>query len=80
MEPFIAVSARKHGVDDADMLHAYAQPLRVFAPDEGLTMLVGPARDARLLEVGVVSGREGPVIVHAMPARNTYLRNRRKRR
>jgi len=37
-EPIIAVSARKHGVTDEDMLHAYRNPIRLFELDEGLTM------------------------------------------
>ena len=34
-------SARKHGVSDDEMLHAYRNPVRVFALDD-LTMLIGP--------------------------------------
>jgi len=36
----IADSAHKHGVSDQDIRHAYARPLRVFALEEGLTMVV----------------------------------------
>jgi hypothetical protein len=36
-------------------------------------MLIGPAPDADLLEIGVVNGSEGPVIVHAMRARPRFL-------
>ena len=39
-DPIIA-SARKHGVSDEDMLHAYANPIRVFDLDEGFTMIIG---------------------------------------
>jgi len=28
-DPIIAESARKHGVSDEDILHAYANPIRV---------------------------------------------------
>ncbi len=73
-EPLIAPSARKHGISDDDILHAYAHPLRVFDLDEGFTMLVGPSRAADLLEVGVVEGATGDVVVHAMPARAKFLR------
>jgi hypothetical protein len=31
----IAESARKHGVSDEDIRHAYANPIRVFELDEG---------------------------------------------
>lgn len=41
-----------------------------------MTMLIGPDRVARLLELGVVESDEGPVVVHAMPARPKFLRGR----
>jgi hypothetical protein len=72
--PFIAPSAHKHGIADDDILHAFRNPIRNYDPgDEGLTMLVGPARDATLLEVGVVDSDDGPVIVHADIARQKFL-------
>lgn len=74
-EPIIADRARKHGVSDDDMLHAYANPIRSYDVDEGLVMLVGPDRAAaHMLEVGVVDGDIAPVIVHAMKARDKFLR------
>lgn len=72
--PVIAASARKHGVSDADMLHAYANPVRVFEMDEGFTMIIGANHAAIVFEVGVVDGANTPVIVHAMRARNKFLR------
>ena len=73
MDPVILVSARKHGVLDEDMIHAYHHPIRVLLLDD-LTMLLGPDRSTRVLEVGV-SNREGiDFIVHAMPARPKFLR------
>ncbi len=72
-EPFIADSARRHGVPDEDILHAWRNPVRTEYVDEGLTMLVGPARDASLLELGIADSEDGPVIVHAMRARKKYL-------
>ena len=59
----IASSARKHGMSDQDMLHAYANPIRSYEVDEGLVMLIGPDRSARMLEIGVVDGDLAPVIV-----------------
>jgi hypothetical protein len=73
-KPIIAESARKHGVSDEDMLHAYANPLRVFELDEGFTMVIGANQAAIIFEVGVVDGAETPVIVHAMRAREKFLR------
>ena len=74
MEPLIADSARKHGVGDDTILHAFNNPIRVEDLDEGLTMLVGPDHAGNLYEVGVVESKDGPIIVHAIPARPKYLR------
>jgi hypothetical protein len=49
VDPVILGSARKHGVHDDDMLHAYRNPIRAFDLDD-LTMLIGPDMAARLLE------------------------------
>lgn len=72
--PLIAPSARKHGIADADMTHAFNNPILVEDLDDGFTMFIGGDRSGDLLEVGVVDGEDGPVIVHAMPARPQYLR------
>jgi hypothetical protein len=74
-EPVIASSARRHGVDDEDMLHAYRNATDAWALDEGLVMLVGPDRSGALLEIGTVRSGDGTaVIVHAMKARPKFLR------
>lgn len=73
MDPVILDSARKHGISDADMLHAYRNPIRVFAIDD-LVMLVGADGAGRLLEVGVAAAEGTEFIVHAMPARQRFLR------
>ncbi|HLF43427.1 MAG TPA: hypothetical protein VJA46_07865 [Acidimicrobiia bacterium] len=39
MDPVIVASARKHGISDDDMLHAYRNPIRVFELDD-LVMLI----------------------------------------
>lgn len=70
----IAPSARKHDVSDDTILHAFNNPIRAEDLDEGLTMLIGPDHAGNLYEIGVVASDEGPVIVHAMPARPDYLR------
>lgn len=72
MDPVILASARKHGVADHDVLHAYRNPIRVFDLDD-LTMIIGPDRAARLLEVGVAHAESIDFIVHAMPARPRFL-------
>ena len=57
--PAIAESARKHGVGDADMLHAWRNPIKVTYHDDGFTMIIGPDRVANLLEVGTVEATDG---------------------
>lgn len=72
MDPVILDSARKHGVTDDDMLHAYRHTIRFFDLDD-LLMLIGPDRSARPIEIGVAR-REGiEFIVHAMTARRKFL-------
>lgn len=73
MQPIIADSARKHGHTETAMLHAYEYPIRVYDMDEGFTMFIGADQTGGLLEVGVVEGDEGPVIVHCMNARQKFL-------
>ncbi len=73
VDPVILESARKHGAHDDDILHAYRNPTRVFDLD-GLTMLIAAAADGHLLEIGVVEGDGIDFIVHAMTARNKFLR------
>jgi hypothetical protein len=73
-DPIIAESARKHGVGDDDILHAYNRPIRIEELDEGMLMFIGPSQAGELLEIGVVVGSDRPVIVHAMEARPKYLR------
>lgn len=74
MEPVVLASARKHGIDDDDMLHAHRHPIRVFELDD-LTMIIGGDRTGRPIEIGVVRSEEGvDFVVHAMAARPKFLR------
>jgi hypothetical protein len=71
----IDASARKHDVDDEDMLHAYRNHWVSFeTPRSNVTMYVGPSYDGRPLEIGVVTDEDGQAIIHAMPARMKFLR------
>ncbi len=72
-EPVILESARRHGIADHDMLHAYRNPIRVFDGDD-LTMLIGPDQSGQLLEIGVASAEGLDFILHAMPARPRFVR------
>lgn len=72
--PLIAASARKHGIHDDDMLHAFNHPIFVDDLDDGFVMFVGADTTGNLLEIGVIDSADGPVIIHAMAARPKYLR------
>ena len=73
-EPIIASSAYKHGLSEEEILHAYRNPVRVWDLGEGFTMMIGANAAAIILEVGYVEGQDAVVIVHAMPAREKFLR------
>ena len=73
MDPVTLASARKHGVADQDMPHAYCHPIRVLQFDDP-TMLIGPDAAGRLLEVGTATAEGIEFIVHAMPARQKFPR------
>jgi hypothetical protein len=73
-DPLIATSARRHGIRDDDMIHAFNHPILVEDLDEGLTMFVGADQAGNLLEIGVLDSSDGPIVIHAMPARPNFLR------
>jgi len=71
----IGEPARKHGVADMDILHAVRTAMRRVAMDDDLTMLIGPASDGALLEIGVLDlDGDDPVVVHAMALRPKFQR------
>jgi hypothetical protein len=75
-EPWIAPSAIRHGISVEDILHAWrlADFWAAEPDDEGLVMVVAPTRTGALLELGIIDTADGPVIVHALPARPNHLR------
>lgn len=73
-EPIIAQSALTHGLDEDEILHAYRHPIRAWDLGDGFTMLVGANRAAIILEVGYIQGATAVVIVHAMRAREKFMR------
>jgi acyl-homoserine lactone acylase PvdQ len=73
-DPIIAPSALKHGLDEDQILHAYSNPVRIWDLGDGFTMILGPNQAAVFLEVGYVQGEHVHVIVHAMLAREKFLR------
>lgn len=71
----IGEPARKHGVADGDIWHAARNAMRQIVMDDDLTMLIGPASDGGLLEVGVLDIEgDDSVVVHAMPLRSKFYR------
>ena len=75
----IEASARKHGVRDEDMLHAYRHHWRAIETDDSnVTMFIGPGLNAHPIEVAVIADTEGEAIIHAMPARAKFMTTRRK--
>lgn len=74
VEVLIAPSARRHGVRDEIIRHVFDNPIWAEDLDDGLTMLIGADAAGNLYEIGVVTSNEGPLVVHAMPARPKYLR------
>lgn len=73
-DPIIAQSALKHGLDQDQILHAYRNAIRVWDLGDGFTMMIGGNAAAIILEVGYVHGDTAVVIVHAMLAREKFLR------
>ena len=71
----IEASARKHGVDDGDMLHAYRHHWRAFATDDHeVMMFIGPSQNGSPLEIAIISDQDGSAIIHAMAARAKFLK------
>lgn len=70
----VADSARKHGVSDDDVAHAAGNAIVSLTDDSGKrVLLIGPARDGRLLEVVVLDPDDDPVAIHAMNCRPKFF-------
>ncbi|MFV0306546.1 MAG: hypothetical protein ACK5OX_02245 [Desertimonas sp.] len=70
----IQASARKHGVSDDSMLHAFRHHWRAFETDDpDVTMFIGPSTTSAPLEVGVVTDDDGVAIIHATAVREKFL-------
>ena len=73
MEPVILSSARKHRITDLDMQHAFRNSIRIEILDD-CTMHIGSDRHGNLIELGCVGDLDSIFIIHAMRAREKYLR------
>lgn len=69
-------SARKWGVSDRDMLHAFRNAMKVIEREyqgREQLLIIGPARSGGLLEL-IVPCDEPQRIIHAMPLRPAFRR------
>jgi hypothetical protein len=67
-------TARKHGTDDDDIVHAIEHALVVDDYEDNRTLYLGPDRAANLLEVVTIllDVAEVELVIHAMPMRPKY--------
>lgn len=67
-------SARRHGIDDADIRHAVDNALAVedAGEDPDRWLVIGPDRAGNVLEVVVLIVDEAQLAIHAMPMRPKY--------
>lgn len=72
----ILPSARKHGIPDDDIRHAFENAVAsITVPDQpDFSMIIGPGETGRLLEIGVLADDDNDYVIHAMPARPKYLK------
>ncbi|MBM9464709.1 hypothetical protein JL108_14725 [Aeromicrobium sp. YIM 150415] len=68
----ITASARRHGIADEDILHALRHLLRVYEGRDEVLLVIGTARDGRIIEVGIADPDLDPRVVHAMRARPKF--------
>ncbi len=73
MNARILASARRHGIDDEDILHAFRNAI-LEVTDNDIVMLIGPNRDGNLIEVALIRSENGFLIIHAMQARKKYIK------
>jgi hypothetical protein len=66
-------SARRHGIEDEDILHAVEHALAVGEQDDSNVLYLGPDRAANMLEVVAVTRDDGSeIVIHAMRMRAKY--------
>jgi hypothetical protein len=70
----ISEGARKHGVNDENIMHAVRNAVRAVDLGDDLTMVIGPACDGILLEIGVLNIDNDPAVIHAMSLRPRFFR------
>jgi hypothetical protein len=73
-DPRIAATAYRHGIDSADILHAWRNVISAGIGTNDMDIAVGPAEDGTLLEIGFIRSGDEVVILHTMTARPKFLR------
>lgn len=71
----IRPSARKHGIDDADIEHAWRNATRLIEYEydgEERLLVIGPDRQGLMLELVAVPAGEPTRIIHADRLRPTF--------
>ena len=64
----VAESARRHGIEDADILHAIRTPFRYIEQEydgELRLLILGADRSGRLLEIVLVPADDPQRVIHA---------------
>lgn len=76
----IRQSARRHGIDDADIHHAWVNAIRLIEYDydgEDRLLVIGPDRQGRMLELVAVPADQPARVIHAdrlRPKFHDYLK------
>jgi hypothetical protein len=72
----VADSARKHGIADADIVHAVRMQLRAVRQSADRTLLIGVDRTGRLLELVLLDATdaEPACVIHAMELRPKFYK------
>ena len=70
----IAQSAHRHGINDAQIIHALRNPIRIASLNDEVSMVIGDDGSRGLIEVGMLFRHNHMVVIHAMPARAKFLR------
>jgi len=73
LTPEILPSARKHGISDEDMMHAFRNRIRETILD-GQIFAIGPDMNGNLLELVYKVADEEVIMFHAMKYRPRHLR------
>lgn len=71
----MTTSALKHGIDDADIQHAWTNAIRLVDYDydgQDRLLVIGPDRHGRMLELVAVPVDEPTRIIHADRLRPTF--------